>query len=323
MQNRRYPKLFIRSKNELAKHISHEGFSKEDALILINDVLKNFNRYWKDSKHSDPIKEKYIRNAKGTKLGLLLQKINTMVLAPHDKMLPRFIFGGIKDVDHVKAAKHLLGSKRKRTLLKTDLKRFFEQVSHERVFVFFRYKCGCDDRASKILAALCCVPLGPKNSGKKEKSIARGFATSPRLAVWCNLDIFIELNRFIQKKLKKMDPRLAIYVDDIGITASRVSKEEMIKVLIAVENLFSNSNKKQRLILNKEKNKTKITSHEKGIEFVGINLYRNKLGVGKKARSRRDKINKELKKDISKRERFSLRKKQKAMNNYRRYVENN
>lgn len=322
MQNRRYPKLSIRSKNELAKHISHEGFSIADSLVLINDVLENFDKYWKDSKHSDPIKEKYIRNAKGTRLGLLLQKINTMVLAPHDKMLPKFIFGGIKEMDHVKAAKHLLGSKRKRTLLKTDLKRFFEQVSHERVFDFFRHKCTCDDRAAKVLAFLCCTPLGPKNSESKEKSIARGFATSPRLAVWCNLDIFIKLDRLIQDKLKRKDPRLAIYVDDIGITASRVLGEEMENVLIAIEHLFLNSDKKQRLILNKEKNKTKIISHEEGIEYVGINLFRNRLGVGKKAKSRRDKIKKELKKDMPEEERFSLRKKQKAMHNYKRYVEN-
>jgi len=321
MQNLRYPKLFIRSKNELAKHISHEGFSKEDALFLINDVLKNFDRYWKDSKHSDPIKAKYIRNAKGTNLGLLLQKINTMVLAPHDKMLPKFIFGGIKDMDHVKAARHLLGSKRKRTLLKTDLKRFFEQVSHERVFDFFRYKCGCDDRASKVLAYLCCVPLGQKHSSTKEKSIARGFATSPRLSVWCNLDIFIKLDRLIKGALKGNDPKLAIYVDDIGITASKVSREKMEGVLSEVEKLFLNSDKKQKLILNKEKNKTKITSHEDGIEYVGINLLRNKLKVGRKAKSKRDKIKKELKKDMPKEERFSLRKKQRAMNNYKRYVE--
>jgi hypothetical protein len=322
MQNRRYPKLCIKSKNELAKHISHQGFSKENALALINDVLENFDQYWKDSKHSEPAKQKYVRNAKYTKLGLLLQKINTMVIAPHDKMLPEFIFGGVKDMNHVKAAKHLLGSKRKRVLLKTDLKRFFEQISDESVYDFFRLKCGCDNRASKILAYLCCVPLGPKNSGSKEKSIARGFATSPRLAVWCNLDMFIKLDRLIKDNLKGKDPRLAIYVDDIGITASRVSKEEMADVFVEIEKLFSNPDTKQKLILNKEKNKTKIISHEEGIEYVGINLYRNRLGVAGKAKSKRDKVKKELKKDMPQKERNSLRKKQKAMNNYKRYVEN-
>jgi len=94
MQIRKFPKIFIRSKSELAKHISHNKFPKEEALNLINDALLHSEEYWKDSKHSKP--EKYVRNAKFTPLGLLLKKINAMVLAPHDKTLPNFIFGGIK-----------------------------------------------------------------------------------------------------------------------------------------------------------------------------------------------------------------------------------
>jgi hypothetical protein len=77
MQNRRYPKLYIRSKNELAKHLSHVKFPRENALLLINDVIKNFDRYWRDNKEqSKPEKEKYVRSAKRTPLGRLLDNIN-------------------------------------------------------------------------------------------------------------------------------------------------------------------------------------------------------------------------------------------------------
>ena len=88
MEYKRYPKIYIRSKNELAKHLSHEKFSKEEALELINNVKGNFDKYWKDSKSSQPSKGKYVRNASHTPLGLLLQKINVQILAPHDKILP-------------------------------------------------------------------------------------------------------------------------------------------------------------------------------------------------------------------------------------------
>src|SRR3989339_833028 len=81
MQNIRYPKIFIRSKTELERHISHKGFPRGVALSLINDTITHFNEYWKDNKkYSNPAKGKYVRNAKGTPLGLLLKKINERIL---------------------------------------------------------------------------------------------------------------------------------------------------------------------------------------------------------------------------------------------------
>ena len=288
MQARRYPKLHIQSKNELAKHLSHSKLLKEETLGLINDVLKNFNAYWRDNQNrSEPKKEKYVRSAKGTPLGRLLDNINKRVLAPHDDLLPNFIFGGIRDMNHVKAAKYLLGKKRRRTCLKLDITRFFEQINEERVFHFFCDKCACSKKAAVLLRNFCCVPKGPKGSASKCKTIARGFATSSRLAVWCNLDTFIKLDRFVKKNLRGKDPRIAIYVDDIGITASRVSKEEMEKLSFELENLLLNADRSQRLPINK--NKTKISSHEEGIEHLGVRLYRNRLSIDAKTKSKIDK----------------------------------
>lgn len=316
-KNRRFPKLHIRSKNELAKHIRHKGFSEKDAIALINDVTKNFSQYWKDSvTASKPEKEKYVRNARGTPLGRLLREIDAMVLAPHDELIPEFIFGGISKRNHVKAARHLIGTKRRRIILKIDLQRFFEQIKIEQVISFFRDKCECTEKAARLLGALCCVPLGPKNSGNAKMAIARGFSTSPRLAVWCNLDIFIKLERLIQKKLKGKDPRIAVYVDDIGITASRASRDEMIALEEVIKKFLVGSG----LVTNEEK--TKIISHEEGIEYVGIRINRNTLSTGAKAKTKRDAVTSELKKTISTEDRASLKRKQKGMRLYKKYVEN-
>lgn len=321
MQNRRYPKLYIRSKNELAKHLSHTKFTKADALALINDVIKNLDRYWRDNrKQSKPEKEKYVRSAKRTPLGRLLDNINKNVLVPHDKMLPDFIFGGVKGLNHTKAVEHLLGKKRKRVVLKLDITRFFEQISEQRVYHFFQDKCECSDKASKLLARICCVPLGPKGSTDTHKTIARGFATSSRLAVWCNLDIFISLDRLVKKRLRGKDPRIAIYVDDIGITASRASKDEMEKLYSEIEQLLLTTDRNQQLPLNNDKKD--IKSHEEGMEHLGLRMYRNRLSIGAKTKQKIDRARNKLKTNLSPQEKGRLKKKHKSLIHYKNYVEN-
>jgi hypothetical protein len=320
MQTNRYPKIHILSKNELAKHISHNNPTKERAIKLINDVLNNYDQYWKDNKiKSEPLKNKYVRNAKGTPLGKLLDKINKKVLAPHDNLLPNFIFGGVSGMNHKIAGKYLLGSKRKRTLLKMDIFRFFEQISSDRVYFFFKNKCQCSARAAKLISNLCCVPIGPKGNSSQYKTVARGFATSSRLAVWCNLDIFIKLNRLIIKRLKTHDPRIAIYVDDIGITASRVSKDKMNNLLLEAERLLL-TDKNQKLPLNKRKCDV-ISYKEKRMEHLGLTLYKNKLSIGAKTKSKLDKAKNKAKNNIPYADKIKSQKKYRSLVQYKKYIE--
>jgi hypothetical protein len=320
MQSKRYPKLHIRSKNELAKHMSHAKFSYEDALALINDVVPNFEHYWKDNiKESKPDKEKWVRSAKRTPLGRLLDNINKIVLAPHDALLPDFIFGGVTGMNHAKAVQHLLGTKRRRTLLKLDITRFFEQISEERVYHFFRDKCECSDRAARLLASLCCVPAGPKGSGEQRKTLARGFATSSRLAVWCNLDTFLKLDWLVKKRLKGRDTRIAIYVDDIGITASRISKAEMEALYQEARELLMFADKNQPLPLNDDKKG--IISHEENPEHLGLTMHRNRLSVCAKTKSKLIKAKRKMSEKLSPEDRTKLKEKRKGLNGYRRYVE--
>lgn len=287
-----YPKICIGSKADLAKRLSYKGFPKEKSLELINDVLKNSNRYWKDNlKRSKPEEEKWVRSAKGKPLGALLGKIDQMILAPHDGLIPGFIFGGRRNSSHVNAVVHLQGEKRKRTLLKLDLRRFFEQISQERVVSFLSSVCGCSYKGAKLIANFCCVPVGKKNSGNQQKTIARGFATSSRLAVWCSIDLFKQLDRLVQTRLKGREPKIAIYIDDIGVTATNTKKAEMLKLSEEIRTFVEGY--KRPLYLNNKK--TEITRHDEGMEHLGIRMNKRSLSLGAKSRSNKAKLINKLK----------------------------
>lgn len=313
-----YPKIGLRGIHEIAKRISHEQLSYSDALKLIRDVLMNHDLYWKDSKkYSEPEKGKFVRDAWGTKLGLLLYLINTKILKPHDHLLPAFIYGGISDQNHLKAAKALLGSKRNRRLLSLDIKSFFENVTQSRVFYFFYNKARCKKEAAEILALICCVPEGKKGSGSSKRIIGRGFATSPRLAIWTNLDVFQKIYWKAKRMLKKHDPRLAIYVDDIGVTASNIDEDRMKIVCETISKTLS-SDKNQPLPINPKK--TKNISFREGAEHLGTKLGRNKLSVGSKSKSKLDKLIKKLGGTKSKKEKKILINKKRAYHRYKQQI---
>ncbi len=321
--NKRYPNISIRSKNEIAKRISSSSFSKNEALDLINDVIKNFDSYWYDSKRSEPEKNKYVRSAaKSPKLKKLLELINAKILTPYDYLIPEFIYGGISRRNNIQAAYHLLGNQRNRTLLKLDVQSFFEQITKERVFHFFNNKSQCTVEASNLLAKFCCVPRGPKNSGSTDIILARGFATSSRLAVWCNLDTFEHLNWKIKKKLKGHDAQVAIYVDDIGISASKVSIEQMETAKELAINILEKSDYNQSLPVHRDARKNKIIQFNKGAEHLGIKLGRTKLTLGNKSRSKIDKIKEAIKEAETENEKNTLREKYKAHHRYRQQVKN-
>jgi len=320
MPSERYPKIAIKSKNDLAKRISHKKLSQQDALYLINDVLDNFDKYWKDAPEplSEPNNNKYVRNAKRTPLGKLLKLIDRNILQPHDTMVPHFIFGGVKNKDHVKAAKNLIGRKKYRTLLKSDLSRFYEHVPQERVVHFFMEKTQCSRAGARLLAKLCCVPKGPKGSQSNEMTIARGFATSSRLAVWCNLDFFLKLYWLVKEQLKEHDPRLSIYVDDIGITASRVTVEQMEQLYTKIRNIF-NPEIGYSLPLNETKKK--IKSYKEGMRILGTIILRNSLHVSDKTTSKIQSLKKKISKSKGRKEREKNKEKKNNLMIYKHYVE--
>lgn len=314
--SKRYPSLKLRSKNEIAKRISGKDLSYDQALSLINNVLNNFNSYWYDSKHSEPDKNKFVRSAIGTPLGQLLGLIDAKILAPNDRLVPEFIFGGLSGKNHIQAAYYLLG--KKRTLLKLDIKGFFELIKKERVFYFFYKKCGCSKQASTLLSNLCCVPSGPKGSKSEIEILARGFATSPRLALWSNMDLFIRLNWEAKKMLRGHDPKIAIFVDDIGVAASGIDENTMEVFSKKIEDVLFNFDKNQQLPINPKKKE--IVSYKKNIEHLGLRLGRRKVTMGKKTKYRFDMVREKLKNPLLVSERNNLLKKHKAYQVYKRQI---
>lgn len=330
MKHGRYPKIHIRSKNELAKHISSRRLPVNKVKQLINDVNKNYDSYWRDHpKYSQPEKGKLVRDASGTNLGKMLKLINKRILKPHDTKLPNFIFGGISGLDHKSAVAHLLGDKRKRVLLKLDITRFYEQIEQQRVYHFFRDKCECSHKAASLLANICCVPYGPKEKPENYKTIGRGFSPSSRLAVWCNLDTFIKLEQLVQKELKGKDPRIAIYVDDIGITASKATKEDMMKLYEKIKKVLA-SDRNQMLPLNDDKTKIIFHSGETydlegiyqgkwGFEHMGVQMNRNSLTLGSKTRWKLVNLTEEWKNMRG--NNLQLKKSRKSILRYKRHIE--
>ncbi|MFA5129984.1 MAG: reverse transcriptase domain-containing protein [Patescibacteria group bacterium] len=315
-RNTRYPQIGIRSKYELAKRISDDYLPYQKALDLINDSLLNFDEYWRDSKKSNIKEQKYVRTAIGTPLGELLRRIDKLVLVPHDQKIPEFIFGGLSGRNHIQAAKSLLGKKRQRFLLGFDIARFFEQINESRVSYFFHKKCNCTLEASQLLAKLCCVPTGPKGSGETYKTLARGFATSSRLAVWCNLDIFFRINWKVKQQLHKYDPKVMIFVDDIGITASCDDAKRMSATEKIVIGILSHFDVHQPLPINPKKTKRK--SFSDGAQILGLGLGKN-LSIGSKSRSRIDKTRLALK-AASPLEKRKLLQKRRGQMTYKRQI---
>jgi len=265
--------------------LSGKNLTKAEARSLINNVINNHDSLWRDNKkESKPEKKKWVRSAHKTDLGKLLKLIDVKVLAPLDSSLPSFIFGGRKGMSNVTAAKHLLGYEKERTLLALDITRFFESVEMDAIEKFYRSK-GCSPKISKILSKLSCVRRGPKEDPENIYSLARGFSTSTRLAVWSNIIAFYKIYNLIMKRLKGYDPRMAIFIDDIGISASRVPRELLSSLEEEVNDILKSES---RGTLKLNDGKTKIMDFTEGIQHLGVVLNRNKLVLPTDLRSKFD-----------------------------------
>lgn len=303
MINQGYPKLNLYTKKQLANAIRDKDLSFSNAMELIENCLANKDKYWFDNQEeSKPDDNKWVRSASGTPLGKLQKRINRQILAKYDSELPIFIYGGVGRKGIKNAAIALRGKKNKRVLLKVDMRRFFEHISYEDIVDTLVCHCGCGKDVAQIIAEIACVRNGKKSSNNtNEKVLARGFSTSSRLAVWCNLELFRNLFYCTTKRLKRHDPRIAVYMDDIGITASRVDPVSLSSLYKDITELIENTSK-----LEVNKNKTKIIDylqHEYDVadghlledkiaqfEFLGIGIGRNRLYPGVKTRSKMAKL---------------------------------
>ena len=281
-----YPNLNIQSKNILYKRLfsgKNEDIKVGKKLLL--DGLNNFNELWRDNKKmSEPEKEKWVRDCSSTKLSIILKKIDVLLLKPLDKYLPNILHGGISSefkkytgTIHKRgtqtAAVSIIDGRRKRWFLGMDLQRFFEQVSQEKVKKLFK-NLGCGERVAYMLSEFCCVELGSKNySYGNNKVLARGFAPSVRLAIWCNIKFFIALEKIVKKEFKGKFPKIAVFIDDIGITAVKVDQNQIKKLEAKISILAQEFG----VIINNDK--TRILSPDLPKEFVGQKIGNNKIFI--------------------------------------------
>ena len=298
-----YPKLNLYTKKQLANAIRGKNLSFDEAVKLIDDCLANKDNYWFDNQEeSKPDDDKWVRSASKTSLGKLQKRINQQILAPYDNELPIFIYGGVGKKGIKNAAIALQGKNNKRTLLKIDMRRFFEHITYEDIVRTLVCYCNCGKDVAQIIAEIACVRMGKKSlDNTNEKVLARGFSTSSRLAVWCNLTLFRKLFYCMSKKLKGHDPRIAVYMDDIGIIASRVDPTTLSSLYKDIINLIENTSK-----LEVNKNKTRIIDYLQyeydiidghllegktaQFEFLGIGIGRSRLYPGVKTRSKMAKL---------------------------------
>jgi hypothetical protein len=254
-------------------------------LNIYNYCISHFNETWRDNKRmSQPETKKFVRSARPKDLKRIHRAIDRILLKPYDDLILPCIYGGLSEKSHILAARSLMRNKGKRSFLKlVDLSRFFEQVSRNEVFGIF-YGFGCSKSVANQLANICCVPKGPKSNPENEITLARGFGPSTRLAVWVNHKFFLEVWNLVRKRLKGHQPCIAVYVDDIGISAIDVRKEQLERLY---EEIVSVS-VKHGLALNHEKRE--ICGHDEYQEFVGIRLNKRRVSVGKKALSKEKRL---------------------------------
>ena len=149
--------------------------------------------------------------------------------------------------------------------------------------------------------------------------MARGFPTSSRLALWCNLDLFLKIYWEAKSFLKNKDAKIAIFIDDIGITATNTNETDMEILANKIGDIFYNYDPNQKLLLNNKKD-IKLW-YDKKIEYLGLSLGRNKITIGAKTKSKQKRVRNKLKKsNILPEEREKLLVKKKSYKNYSNYV---
>ena len=272
----RYPAINLRSKCDFCKRVATKKLSRWRLREHVRKVSKCMGDYWVDyTTLCDEESGKFVRAAfKKGPLKAILFQIDKCLLVPFDSLLPGYIYGGLVGKSTKQAASSLLQCVSNFSMIRLDFRKFYEQITSERVFRFFYHKCGCKLKFARFAADVCCVNAGPKNAPLEEKCLARGFSPSTRLSVWCNLEFFFNLKRLVTKTLaSKTNPRIMIWIDDIGITARNVTELEM-KVLF------------EKIVVLAEKYGLEIHSGKSGVlncadakELLGLRLHKNSIAI--------------------------------------------
>lgn len=102
-------------------------------------------------------------------------------------------------------------------LIKTDIRRFFRNVSKKKIRDLFLNRFCCPPDIAEMIASLSCF----------QEHLPTGSGISIYLAYWANEAMFQEVNDLISR----FGCHMSVYVDDITISGQGASKELLVEVM--------------------------------------------------------------------------------------------
>jgi len=293
-------------------------------------IRQNVHLDWKDYAYggdslkfeSAAEKGKMTRSIKQNScLDVVNRRLNASFRRVLDKHVPDVFYGSVSGRTHILAAKELTNGK-KTVFLSFDIQKFFESISSNRVQRFF-VKAGCTKEIADFLVSITCVPLGVKGLQKDKLSLARGFPTSPRLALWCTFEIFSKLNRILQKSFSHLFPKIVLYVDDIGISLKNPSEDEIVQIRDLVFELIESDKNGLSLTVHRDPPKFRVQKVEGRAEHLGVAIGKSKIAVGSKTVRNIAIVKNQLLSTNDKDERGRVLQKKRGLMNYRKTVTKN
>jgi hypothetical protein len=326
----KHPKLNLRTEKDLLSFLNAAKSIKTKNKTLKQQVTLKDLQYLRDNAHldwndhpveSNPKKKKYVRSLKpGSSLNIANRRLNSALKQTLDKHVPQIFYGSVSKKSHIQAAGTLCNG-RNTTIISLDIKRFFESISCDRINRFFCKAC-CSPDIAKVLVGITCVPLGPKNEPVSDSSLARGFSTSPRLALWATFEIFVKLNRVLQKRFSHLSPRIVVFVDDVGISIKNATKDDITVVKETAFAIIESDRNGINLELHKKPPKLKVRHISKTAEHLGLVIGKSSLAPGFKTRVKIGNVKVKLSdKNLSKIERENALQHKRGLMNYRRSVQ--
>ncbi|MCG6202889.1 reverse transcriptase family protein [Psychromonas antarctica] len=138
----------------------------------------------------------------------LLEKVHTRIASLLCRIItPDFLHSGIKGRTYITNAKSHLG---KHKVLTSDLRSFYPSTSKKMIFKLFRYNFHCSVEVADLIASVATY----------EEHLPTGSRLSMPLALWANIEMFLE----IESLAKKHSINMTIYVDDLVFSGKNLNE---------------------------------------------------------------------------------------------------
>lgn len=149
-------------------------------------------------------------------------------------------------------------------LIKTDIRRFFRNVSKKKIRDLFLNRFCCPPDIAEMIASLSCF----------QEHLPTGSGISIYLAYWANEAMFQEVNDLISR----FGCHMSVYVDDITISGQGASKELLVEVMRIINRYDLPVNRKKSKFLRAQRKYNKVT---------GVVLTEDKLEIPNSLRKKK------------------------------------